>query len=272
MILFIASVLDKAGVNIANKIVDLYDFKPSGDYFHDNPVYVKEIDSNEIIKLIWIKDEPVNAQYIDKLFKPKLVVFLSRHSSKSGIPTLSVHTPGNFKDASLGGLPNKLSISPANAMRNALVQMAKGREEYGLKYEVSYECTHHGPSLDLPTMFVELGSTERQWLDEQAATVVATAAVSAVKSEGEVEAVLGIGGPHYNMKFTKLALKGEYAFGHMIPNYAIPKVDLSVVKQCVSRTLERVEKAVLDWKGIKGSFKNKLLNYLSELDLKVVKV
>jgi len=272
MILFIASVLDKAGVNIANKIVDLYDFKPSGDYFHDNPVYVKEIDSNEMIKLIWIKDEPVNAQYIDKLFKPKLVVFLSRHSSKSGIPTLSVHTPGNFKDASLGGLPNKLSISPANAMRNALLEMAKGRDEYDLKYEVSYECTHHGPSLNVPTMFVELGSTEKQWLDERAATVVAKAAVSAVKGKEKAEAVLGIGGPHYNMKFTNLALKGEYAFGHIIPNYAIPQVDLNVIKRCVSRTLEKVDKAVLDWKGIKGAFKRDLISYLSELNLKIVKV
>ncbi|MCD6529127.1 hypothetical protein J7L06_02415, partial [Candidatus Bathyarchaeota archaeon] len=180
MILFVASILDKAGVNIADKVISLYDFKPSEELFHGNPVYVRKIDSNEF-KLIWIEDEPINAQYIDRFFKPELVVFLSRHSSRSGIPTLSVHTPGNFREASLGGLPGKLSISPANAMRNALVQMAKGREEYGLKYEVSYECTHHGPSLDLPTMFVELGSTERQWLDEQAATVVATAAVSAVK-------------------------------------------------------------------------------------------
>jgi len=252
-------------------VISLYDFKPSGSFFHGNPIYTKEVNSKEV-KLIWIKDEPVNAQYIDELFKPELVVFLSRHSSRSGIPTLSVHTPGNFREASLGGLPGKLSISPANAMRNALLEMARGREEYSLEYEVSYECTHHGPSLDVPTMFVELGSTKKQWLDKRAATVVAMAAVSAVKDERKVEAVLGIGGPHYNMKFTNLALKGKYAFGHIIPNYMIPQVDLNMIRCCISRTLEKVEKAVLDWKGIKGSFKSNVLSYLSELDLKVVKV
>ncbi len=49
-----------------------------------------------------------------------------------------------------------------------------------LDYEVSYECTHHGPSLNVPAMFVELGSSEKQWNDSRAAEAVAHAAMEAI--------------------------------------------------------------------------------------------
>lgn len=271
MILFIFSIKDEAGVNIAENLIRLYDFEMLDETFHGQPTYIKKIRDKEV-KLIEIRDEPINAQYIDKLFDPELIVFLSKHSSKSGIPTLCVHTPGNFKEAHLGGLPGKISISPANAMRRALQEMFRMRGEYDLKYEFSYECTHHGPSLDSPTMFVEVGSSEKQWRDKYAAMAVAKAAIESVNRRDKCTAVIGIGGPHYNKKFTDLALKDEFAFGHMIPNYAIPYVDLEIIKQCVSRTLEEVELAVLDWKGIKGAFKKRLLEFVEALNLEVYKV
>ena len=45
-------------------------------------------------------------------------------------------------------------------MRDALKALLHYKEELNLDYEVSYECTHHGPSLNVPAMFVELGSSE----------------------------------------------------------------------------------------------------------------
>ena len=75
-----------------------------------------------------------------------------------------------------------------------------------LDYEVSYECTHHGPSLNVPTMFVELGSSPQQWSDTKAAEAVAKAAMQAIANFGvsEEKAALGIGGTHYNQQFTKM--------------------------------------------------------------------
>ena len=81
-------------------------------------------------------------------------MFISRHSSASGKPTLSVHTPGNFGEARLGGLPKIISVSPATAMSDALKALLRYKVEFCLDYEVSYECTHHGPSLNVPVMFV----------------------------------------------------------------------------------------------------------------------
>ena len=150
--------------------------------------------------------------------------------------------------------------------------MAKLTYERELDYEVSYECTHHGPSLNVPAMFAELGSSPKQWKDMKAAEVVAQAAVAAVSECSCCSVALGIGGPHYNKKFTKLALTTQRAFGHIIPKYALGEVDGEIIRQCVERTLEPVDSAVLDWKGIKGEHKPNIVAALEELGVPSEKV
>jgi len=227
------------------------------------------------VKLVTLNEESVYAQNLSDFFNNlELVVFISRHSSVSGTPTLSVHTPGNLEEAELGGLARKVSVSPANAMRDALKAMMQFKEEMRLSYEVSYECTHHGPSLNVPTMFAELGSSPKQWNDVKAAEAVAHAAMKAISKLGgsHAEAVLGIGGPHYSEKFTRMALESEIAFGHMVPKYAIPYIDVEILRQCVDKTLEKVEFVVLDWKGIKGEHKPKLVGMIEEIGIPFEKV
>ena len=159
-------------------------------------------------------------------------------------------------------------------MQTALKALYRLRQEMNLDYEVSYECTHHGPSLNVPVMFVELGSSELQWSDSTAAQAVGDAAMSAIGnfSAPSFSSVLGIGGPHYNQKFTRMALAGEAAFGHMIPKYAISTIDSAMLSQCVKKTSEKVSLAVLDWKGITSQDKPKLLPALKEIGLPFKKV
>ncbi len=190
----------------------------------------------------------------------------------SGIPTLSVHTPGNLALAEFGGTPRKVSISPAGAMKDALLEMAKLKEEMKLNYEVSYECTHHGPSLNVPTMFAELGSSPKQWKDSKAAEAVAHAVIAAVSKRSSYPTALGIGGPHYNAKFTRIALNTQTAFGHMIPKYAVPQVDAKIVKQCIERTMEKVNSSILDWKGIRGEDKERIVAALDMIGVPIEKV
>lgn len=274
MILIVASKKDIASLNIAEQILSNYNFRETAETFQESPVYFREV-NGKVVKLVTLKDEAIYAQDIASFMENlELVIFISRHSSISGTPTLSVHTPGNLDQAQLGGIRKKVSVSPANAMRYALMTMMRFKEERNLDYEVSYECTHHGPSLDVPTMFVELGSSAKQWKDLRAAEVVAHAAIKATSMFGHfpAEAVLGIGGPHYNKKFTRIALEEDKAFGHIIPKYAIPNIDLENLRQCRVKTLEKVESAVLDWKGIKGKYKPKLMVMLREINLPFEKV
>jgi len=274
MILLVASSKDIASLNIAKQVQSHYSFNKMKETFLEDPVYSGEVNRKKVI-FITLKEETVHAQNLARFFNDlELVVFISRHSSASGTPTLSVHTPGNLGEAKLGGLPRKVSVAPAIAMRDALKTMERFKEEMQLNYVVSYECTHHGPSLDVPTMFAELGSSEKQWSDSKAAEVVAHAAMEAIsKFNGyKGSAVLGIGGPHYNERFTRLALKDGVVFGHIIPKYAISCVDAEILSQCVEKTVEKVEYAVLDWKGIRGENKSRLLETLQEINLRFEKI
>jgi D-aminoacyl-tRNA deacylase len=274
MILIVASSKDIASLNIKEQILSHYPFHETAQLFEQNPTFAADINGKKV-NLMTLNEELVQTQDLpDKFSDANLIVFISRHSSQSGKPTLSVHTPGNFGNAELGGLPRKLSVSPASAMQNALKALMYRKEALNLGYEVSFECTHHGPSLNVPTMFVELGSSAAQWSDLKAAEAVAHSAISAIAnfSAPTISAVLGIGGTHYNQKFTLMALMGEAAFGHMIPKYAISLVDAEMLSQCVERTLEKVPLAILDWKGIKSEDKPNLLLALETVGLPFMKV
>ncbi|MEM2419668.1 MAG: D-aminoacyl-tRNA deacylase [Candidatus Bathyarchaeia archaeon] len=261
-------------MSITKQILKCCPFKPCKETFKDAEIYALE-KIGQKVKLAVLNEELIHAQTVTD-FSPslELVIFLSRHSSEKGIPTLSVHTPGNLGKAEFGGITRKLSVAPANAMKTALKVMAQLAKERVLAYKVSYECTHHGPSLDVPAMFVELGSTPKQWADMEAARVIAHAAIETVANfkKREAQAAIGIGGPHYNEKFTKIALESNIAFGHIIPKYAIPEIDEEILSQCIQKTLEKVELALLDWKGIKGEDKQHIVEMLKKLGLRIQKV
>ena len=108
----------------------------------------------------------------------------------------------------------------------------------------------------------------------KAAEAVAHSAMSAIAnfSTPANSAVLGIGGTHYNQKFTRMALAGEAVFGHMIPKYAVSMIDSEILAQCIEKTLEKVSLAILDWKGIRSQDKPKLLSTLQDVGLPFKKV
>jgi D-aminoacyl-tRNA deacylase len=274
MILIVASNKDVASLNIKRQILNHYPFIETAQIFQQEPVYTTDLNGKNIV-LVTLSQESVNAQSLPEIFsQAQIIVFISRHSSASGKPTLSVHTPGNFAEAGLGGMPRVVSVSPATAMCDALKALFHCKKELSLDYEVSYECTHHGPSLKIPAMFVELGSSEVQWSDSKAALAVAHSAMTAISNFPKTadSVFIGIGGTHYNQKFTRMALAGKAFFGHMIPKYAVSAIDNEMLSQCMAKTLEKVSMAVLDWKGIRSEDKPKLLSVLQDVGLPFKKV
>jgi D-aminoacyl-tRNA deacylase len=271
LILLVASKKDDAGINIAKALVEEYKFEELAETYQNSPIYLKKLLHKEL-KLLFLNNEIIDTQFLGDIFDPELLIFLSKHSSSMRLPTLSVHTPGNLADAKFGGIPKTVSISPAVAMKNALLRLSELTTRTGIDYKVSYECTHHGPSLDIPSLFVELGSSLIQWNDMKAARVVARAAISAISEAHSYSVVLGIGGPHYNSKFTNMALTSSMAFGHIIPKYAIGSIDIEMIKHCIEKTLGLVEYVVLDWKGIKGEHKSKIISALDLLNIPFKKI
>ncbi len=208
-------------------------FKPTEKFFGNYRVF--EYGNTD---LIIIETEHIYAQWLPERYPSDFYIFASRHAAKSKIPTLTVHTTGNWGDALYGGAPKTLSLAPAQHMLSALEKLQEMKEKKGLDYQVSYEVTHHGPTLDVPVMFVELGSSEEQWSDKDAAEAVAEAIIAGLTPKKTVSAV-GIGGGHYAPRFTETALKKGIAFGHMCPNYALNFLDERMIQQMIERTIPR---------------------------------
>ena len=151
--LIVASKKDKAGINITTALSQFGDFN----------FYLRE---EEIIS-----DENLDHE---KLNQYDLIIFASKHSSEKGGKTLSVHPVGNWRASELGGKAGKICKSSALFQKQMFEKLHKNAEEHSIKeYQITMECTHHGPYLEKPCVFIEIGSSETEWNDRRAAFVIA---------------------------------------------------------------------------------------------------
>jgi D-aminoacyl-tRNA deacylase len=193
-----------------------------------------------------IRHENIDIELHDQLsLTPDIAIFLSRHRSKTGEPTLTVHPIGNFSDAQFGGQPKTLIPTVPKLMTHLLRLIAKNLQKTDLTYKVCYEVTHHGPYLQIPTVFVEVGSTEIQWQQKEPATIIATSLLEMLPSHQneddfpkDIPVLIGIGGGHYAPRFTEIALQKNVAFGHMIPTYKIDEGAITdeILEQAMQKT------------------------------------
>ena len=223
----VVSKRDPASVLIGEYLIEKY-FRKTEKAFGNYHVF-----EYENADLIIIDSEHIYADWLGERYPSDLYIVASRHSAESGIPCLTVHTTGNWGDALYGGKSRTLSYAPAQHMLSALKYLERRKPE---GFSVSYEVTHHGPTLDAPVMFVEVGSSPEQWENEEAVAVVAEAIVASLKPES-AEVAVGFGGGHYAPRFTRFALKDNIAFGHIIPKYAFNSVDEEMVRQAVEKTV-----------------------------------
>ena len=158
------------------------------------------------------------------------MVVLSRHSSSSGKPTLTVHPIGNYRTNEMGGQAETLVKANPHLMTAALRRMAAVNKDP--VYSVSFEVTHHGPYVDVPTMYIEIGSDESHWGDKAAAEVLVDSLLSAEEKDHPV--VIGVGGGHYAPRFTDLVLSMKVDMGHMVPNYQISESSDEDVARMIS--------------------------------------
>jgi D-aminoacyl-tRNA deacylase len=177
------------------------------------------------------------------------IVFPSRHAGDTG-PLLTTHFTGNVGTADHGGADRELATAAPLAAKRALRSLDRHAPE---EYDASLECTHHGPSaVGLPSLYVELGSGDPQWNDDEAARAVAQA-VLACRDEAESEGhpvsdeqrplpshrLVGFGGSHYAPRFTRIARETSWAVGHVAADWGLDEwdgPDRSVVEQVFDRS------------------------------------
>lgn len=233
--LIVASKKDKAGINITTNLSQFGTFN-----FHlvDGEIlYTENLD-------------------LEKINKHDFIIFASKHESKKKEKSLTIHTPGNWRQAEMGGEREKVSRTSAQFQKQLFEKLSSNADKYELKdYKITLEATHHGPLIDKPCIFIEIGSTENEWTSRRAAFIIAKTISDTIREFKENpynEIAIGIGGPHYCPNFNKIQLKSNIALSHIISQYALPLSE-EMVKEAVEKTEEEVDFILLDWKGIKNA-------------------
>ncbi len=190
-------------------------------------------------------------------------IYASTHKSKSGAKSLTVHTPGNWGAADMGGLPRTLNTALPFQLKAAAQKMAELAPSLD-GWQVSVEVDHHGPSISRPVMFAEIGSDEGAWGNGRAGEIVAEAIIAAVQNRREFDVKIGFGGTHYAPKFTPEIIEGGLSFGHLVSGYALERAepDSEMALQAFSKNAQKASGALVDWKGLRGPARAKLVSVL----------
>ena len=255
VVLIVSSLRDPASNNIRKSLLNLSKWDEM-ERFDEHIVYRNRFMDDVII--ITIKDRKITRENLDKEveekigLKPKQAIYISRHTSKTGEPTLTTHPIGNYGRADFGGKSKTLSKSSPKLMTHLLRIVNKNAKQAKLYHKVCLEVTHHGPYLSIPTLFVEVGSDEKEWENQKPVNVVAKSVLELLKSyqyeedfPDNIPVLIGIGGGHYAPRFTDIVLEKNAAFGHMIPSYHVKEGNIDG---------EMLEKALQGTPGVKSVY------------------
>ena len=198
------------------------------------------------------------------------VVFMSRHKAASAIPTLTVHPIGNYRAADFGGRPETLVKASASSMSQALRLISRYNDTE--LFKVSFEVTHHGPYLETPTYFIEIGSDETNWGNVRAAEILGRVLEETQPSDSHLTAI-GVGGGHYAPRFTEMVLGYKIDIGHMVPGYQLDGMDDDTVVDYIRKASEATggTKCVyLHKKAFKKSEQHRMEDLIGSMGFEVV--
>ncbi|MCX8173881.1 MAG: D-aminoacyl-tRNA deacylase [Thermoplasmata archaeon] len=231
MHLLVASEPDIASMSIRETLLSIAKWEALPERFEGNSVY-----KYRDLLLITVNKLHIYAENLDRDVKAAgfdfdKIIVLSRHRSETEIPTLTVHPVGNFGRAEFGGRDFDFAPAAPELMGSALRKLVKLGGK--MDYKISLEVTHHGPFVETPIMFIEIGSNETRWKDPVAAEVIAK---TVLELEGtEYPVVVGIGGGHYAPRYTEMATGKKLNFAHMVPEYAVPVLTTDTLEKVVSK-------------------------------------
>jgi D-aminoacyl-tRNA deacylase len=218
-------------------------------------------------EIIEVKDKLIFQDCIDRNLETDLIIFASRHKSvTSPRPLLTAHFSGNVAEAKLGGNPHELARAAPGALKSLM---------YNLKafsnVEIALEATHHGPSdIVKPSVFIELGSSEAEWRNQEMAMAIAKAilALDFDLSFSKRPTAIGFGGTHYAKRHAELLFSSDICFGHIFPLYQLKYLN----KELIHSAFEKSDGdfAYFDRKCM-GKFKAKIESLIKELGYEVLR-
>lgn len=258
MQLLVAYKSDPAGYNMANFI--------SQNMEQDGEIY-----RGKNFDLTIISTPSISADWLEEKYAYDGFVFLSKHASETGTLALTCHSTGNFSEARFGGLERQVAIPHPHLQKSYLQSLWKKRKDFS-KFEITLEATHHGPTaLSKPVLFIEIGTTEKEWNDKELCKNVAKIVIDTMSDTPDKHDVaICFGSNHYPEKFTKVILEDEYALGTIMPKHALEFLDHGLFSHILKRN-DEAKLALLDWSGL-GKQKQRVMDFIETTDLEVIKI
>lgn len=224
-------------------------------------------------------EELIQLRSIDKFeFPNSILIFLSKHASKSKIPALTSHFTGNFSmDNSLGGTPCEIGIAYPSFQKEYMKNLYSKKNSLH-NYDLTIEASHHGPTSSVnPILFIEIGSSEEEWSNKKTAKMVCECLIQTIKNVSkktnieESEIAIGFGGNHYPKKFNNLILTSNVAFAAIASKHNLRFISNEMLEQMRKKSIEKVTSIYVDKKGM-SSEKDRIVSLLrtQELDIKYI--
>ena len=271
--------------------------------------------SQSDVRIWWFHDRLLNQDNLDSRWQEYTgeqvteVIFPSRHVAASGQPSLTVHPIGVMyhgvdEEVPFGGKPGR--APPPNTRLGPWFRELLAIDEQNIRdtFEISLEVTHHGPWLNAPSLFIEIGSTPNEWPNEIAAKLLADVIWRGLGLDGNTgiggwdeetnrgeKVVVGFGGGHYAIRLCSVAANAGIWIGHMLANYAlvmdkpedegweVTSGDLpdGLWKQAIDEAVDSTRRAFpggeiwayLDRKSFKGWQRQSIMRYMRELAIPI---
>jgi len=270
-----------------------FSFIETGAIWHENPLfqlenssyegkYDKFLKENQIF--LGLTTEPLilleKLKISETNLTPDLIIFASRHRSKTARPAFLVHSTGNWgKNADFGGNPQELSKTSALLHKAGFESLRVQIDNFTIPdFSLDMEVTHHGPTtLDIPLIFMELGSSKQEWLIKEAGKLAGNAIVNTVfkyldfVEEKTQQVGLGFGGTHYAPNFNRLITNNNIALSFICPKYYIQELNENLIRMMIDNTLEKIDYFVVDWKGTNSQDKKHLIPLLEKFNIPIRK-
>jgi len=260
VIALIISREDPASLNIRDRLLELVSWEPAGD--------AEGLPVRRYMDMVMaeIATSHLETDHVDRLVAaavkqvPEAVIVASRHRAQSGSQSLTAHPIGNYGAADFGGKAETLVPVPARLLTQALRFLQEEAVTRRLPHAVAFEATHHGPYLETPTLYLEIGTSEADWADPANGRALAATLIRLAECPEEYEGpvLVAVGGSHYAPKAADLVRKKACAIGHIIPAYHLQApggLKPHLVQQAVQKTRPRPEGYFLDDRGLKGEEK-----------------
>jgi D-aminoacyl-tRNA deacylase len=254
-------------------------------------------------RMWWMKDGCLWEDDLDKRWAeatgeiPTEIIFPSRHSAASGNASLTLHPIGTMQvpDGETPEYGGKAADCPPPNPRIAAWWRELNRVSKDLtEFDLSLETTHHGPWIETPSLFIEIGSTDLTWGHRGAAKILAGIIYRGLGLDGgnglgqwngNGRVVVTLGGGHYAPRGNLLASHEGIWLGHMLATYALPfvKNEDETVSGMWENSIRKAIKATelafpggeivcsMDKKAFKGWQRQAIRDLLSELGVPLLK-